>query len=663
MTFLPLLFCVIIAGAVGLPRRRSTEYTVCESEVCRKVGESIRRDMNDSYEPCTNFYEYGCGLRLENNRTQSNDVEWSEKHILDLKSRISHRLKEILEEQSEYDDLPPIKMMKQYYRSCIDEDAIEKHGLEPIQKLLDAKGGWPIQLGNHEASNYTWQEVDDYYLQMFLASSFIAIRYTPQKENATNLILTVKVGTTYFLMKTIGKKRFVYWETDRLVNVLRAFKRHIGTDVPIENYIADISDIIKFSRNFRNISQYEMNAKKVNEQDYDIMTIAELQGYYDLAGTQQPTAQVNLLQKIQLLFKSSNITVDVSTPVLVQNKHLLHQLAHLLGATPPHVIVNYIHWNVVNQFLPYLTKEMRDINFETTYMEYITKQKPRWEICVEDTGLEEALSFLFIKKYNMENMITGVTEMLDNIKTEMKRHILNSTWTSASAKHFMIDKIDNVISLIGYSNWYNNQTALIEYYEGLEVGESYFKNKVATTVFKTKRILKDYLKPMNRTKWIFAPITFNAAYAHQMNSMIIPAAVVQDPYFAPDIPLAINYGAIGMIIGHELAHSVDSTGMKYNKFGNEITMDVETAQAYKERMKCFIDQYNNYTLTAANEYRAAIQLDGVFTRNENIADNIGLEIAFAAFQRHKLTAGSQPRLTGLTDINDEQLFFLSFANS
>ncbi|XP_014469001.1 PREDICTED: endothelin-converting enzyme 1-like [Dinoponera quadriceps] len=668
MNLSPLLFCVIVAGAAGLPNRRSTDQIVCETDACRLVGRSIQRSIDKSVDPCTNFYGYGCGLWPKENPLPSTDVEWSTMHLIDL--RTSLRLKEILVTESEYDSLEPIKKLKQYYRSCMDEDAIEKRGLEPIQSMVDANGGWPIQSGYQESNNYTWQEIDNNYMQMFLTSSFFQFDFVPDEEDATKFILKVSQTIISFLEHEIVKsseRLFYVSDINRMSYVLVAFKKHKGIEIVTENFTADVMELLSFQEDLKNISEYEEETHKGMKKVWDKMTIAELQEYYDQTGIQHPTAQINWLHKIQELLKPVNKVIDASYPVLVENKHLFHKLAHLLDATPSHVIVSYIQWNLISQSLPYLDKRMRDIEFESSYLGYknVTEQKPRWKTCIADIPLQDALSVLFVKKYHSLETVMAVHDMLNDLKIEMKERILNSEWTNDNAKNFMIDKIDNIVSLIGYPSWYRtNETALIERYEGLEIGENYFKNRIASLIYENHRELMDYQEsPIDRLKWRVSSLSINAFYSPQMNTIIIPAAEIQDPFFTPGMPLAVNYGAMGMIVGHELAHSFDTTGIEYDKFGNKITSDAETTEAYDERVKCFIDQYSNFTLVAEDKDGESVQLNGLFTKDENVADNIGVEIAFAAFQKRKLLTGPQPKLPGLTDVSDEQLFFLSFANT
>ncbi|EFN87346.1 Endothelin-converting enzyme 1 [Harpegnathos saltator] len=579
----------------------------------------IQRGIDYSSDPCDNFYNYGCGSWAANNPMPPSALTWDTDELYVMK--IDRRLKgtwlgnayrnvqlvlnilEILEERSKYDELPPVQKLKQYYRSCMDEDAIEKEGLAPVMTMLDATGGWPIIMEKADTNmeNFTWQDIDNAYIQLFTLSSFFEINYEPDDEDSNRNILTI-IRKSY-------------------------------------------EDVFK---------GLETNHTK--------MTISELQEYYDLAETENTTSKINWLQTVQSIYNNVNVSINASEPMIVYNKELLYELAYLLDETSPRILVNFIQWNIVRQLVPFLTKDIRDIDFKSTHEDYnVTEQEPRWKRCIEEIPLQDALSYLYIKKYNTTHNIKAATEMVEEMKTELKKHTLHSKWMDNNTKEFIISKIDNLIQLIGYPEWYNNQTALIKRYEGLQIGQNYFKNILTVVIYEIRRFLKEFREPVDKYEWLSSPLVKNSFYDTSINAINIPLSEIQDPYFTPGMPLAFDYGSVGMIIGHELTHSFDNTGIQRDKFGNKYSQHSKKMnEAYEEKLECFVDQYNNFTMITTDGHE---QINGLLTRNENVADNIGLEIAFATFKRLLLTAGPQPKLPGLTNLTDEQLFFLSYVNA
>ncbi|XP_032676208.1 membrane metallo-endopeptidase-like 1 isoform X2 [Odontomachus brunneus] len=671
MYLLPLLFCITVVEPINVFNRTSTDYIVCESDACREIGKAIQRGINNSLDPCANFYDYGCGSWPTNNPIPPSELQWDMDDLYILK--INRRVKALLEEESEYDELPPIKMLKQYYRSCMDEDAIERQGLAPIMALLESNGGWPVLMKREGTNlNFTWQKIDNVYNWLFGGSSFFKISHEADEVDSTRNILTVSIDDdTSFTEDELDEEDNVSLDTSliKMRKTIKAFATYKRIKRNKKNRNKEITRLREFQERFEDITECSneetLQGMEINQTK---MTISELQKYYDSAETQHASAKINWLETIQFIYQNVNVSIDASEPVLVYNKELLHELAYLLDDTSPRVLVNFIQWNIVNKFMPYLNKELRDINFESNYQQYnVTEQKPRWETCVKDIPLIDALSYLYTRKYNLTNNIKAVIEMIEEIRTEMKVRILHSKWINNSTKEFMIAKMDNLILQIGYPKWYNNQTALIEHYEELSVQNDYFENYLSNLIYKKKKLRMRFREPIDKYEWAESPLIKNSFYDPSTNGIIIPIAEIQDPFFTPGMPLAVNYGGIGMIVGHELAHSFDSIGMLYDEFGNKFSWHTkETNKAYEEKVKCFVDQYDNFTFDTTNdedEDEEPIQINGLLTKNENIADNVGLEVAFAAFQKRLLTERPQPRLPGLTNITDEQLFFLSYANA
>lgn len=216
-------------------------------------------------------------------------------------------------------------------------------------------------------------------------------------------------------------------------------------------------------------------------------------------------------------------------------------------------------------------------------------------------------------------------------------------------------KADYIKDMIGYPDFIRDYRQLDEKYFNLEIrNDAYFENSLNINSFNLKKNLEKINEPVNKTAWSMPPSAVNAYYTPTKNQMVIPAGILQKPFYDPTFPPSINYGGIGVVMGHELTHGFDDQGREFDKDGNlNHWWKNETVEKFKHRTKCFVDQYNRYEINRRH-------ISGNRTLGENIADNGGLQAAYNAYL--EFMEGKHEPLTypGL-DLNHKQLFFISFA--
>lgn len=253
--------------------------------------------------------------------------------------------------------------------------------------------------------------------------------------------------------------------------------------------------------------------------------------------------------------------------------------------------------------------------------------------------------------------------MVDRIKKQIALGIMKTHWTTDSMKTHMIEKLDAMKEQVGYPEWYSDEENVDTIYEDLEIGDDFFLNIMNYGRFSVMIRAIQFFEPISDDAWLEYPTTRNAFYSELDNVIIIPAAELQAPYFSPGLPDAVNYGRIGFLIGHELSHGFDHTGINYDKHGNKVTKKVqELLDIYNSKAKCFVEQFNAFTLNHTDENGNLILLNGNLTENENIADSTGIKIAYLAY-KEKAKESSYMSLPNLNHFNQDQLFFLSFATS
>ncbi|XP_076288513.1 membrane metallo-endopeptidase-like 1 isoform X1 [Lasioglossum baleicum] len=642
------------------------EQRVCETVYCNQIAKKILESMDTSADPCEDFYQYTCGSWNKHNHIPDNEVEWSEDQV--IMEKTYKRLKDILEEPDRPSDIIPVKMARKLYRSCMNVDAIERRGIKPIQDILDSTGGWPMAmpLKAWDSHKFPWQRIDKHYVTLIGNSAFYNIEYEVDQNNTHQYVLTLDQEAEYPLSTKRDLSK-IFNDNDTyavgIYRIIETFAQNKGYHVHQHQLINDVAKMVAFEIDLLNIFEEDKESHASTE-NYERMTLGELQKWYSSSGVTAPTAKINFLEMMQHVFKWANISIDASEPIVVYNPVFLYKLARLLGNTSQRVIVNYIQWNMVNKFLSFTTQEMRNITFNMTYSSYnISNYMRRWEVCVLNMHMKDAVSYMFVKKYVSDDVVDKAKEMVQRIKEELNNRIQHSHWLSDTVKTALARKLHLINTQVGYPEWYKDDEAVIQFYEGLKIGADYFQNLLNCAAHELIRGLKEFRGVVSRTDWLDYPITVNAFYTQTINAIIIPAAELQEPYFTPLLPDAINYAATGFVIGHELSHSFDSEGIKFDANGYKsgwISRNI--MDKYEDRATCFVYQFGNYTLDVLDEHGDNVQLDGKLTEDENLADAVGAQVAFSAY--HKIAHQKhQMKLPGLEHFTDDQLFFLEFANA
>ncbi|KOX80630.1 Membrane metallo-endopeptidase-like 1 [Melipona quadrifasciata] len=576
------------------------------------MSKKIQQNRDTTADPCENFYQYACGSWSRHNPIPDNEVEWSEDHIIIEKT--NRRIRELLEEHDSPTDIPPVKMARKFYRSCMNVDAIEKRGIKPIQEILDRTGGWPMAmpLKEWDPKRISWQKIDKEYVTLIGNSAFYNIEYEVDLNNTKRYVLTIDQETESSFSSKTDVNDIFSDNTRYSINIFRivqAFAREKGYTLNLHQLVTDIVQMIYFEVKLLQIFETGKETHIVSD-NYKRMTIRELQKYYNSFNvTSSITAKIDFLEMIQHAFNLANVRINSSEPVVVYNPEFLDKLARLLASTSRRVLVNYVQWNMVDLFLPYTTQEMRDIKFNMSLLSYnISNYTPRWQVCVLSLRMKNAVAYMFVKKYISEHVIQEARSMVKKIKDELKSHIGQAHWLSSSMRVKLMQKLDNLETQIGYPDWYRDNEAVTRYYERtrndirncsqLRIGSDYFENILNSEKNELIKNLEQFRQVVARDQWSDFPTTVNSFYAETVNA--IPAEL-QDPYFSSHLPDAINYGATGFVIGHELSHGFDNEGIQFDKDGYKMEWTSECESQYEERSMCFVDQYDNYTLDITNE--------------------------------------------------------------
>lgn len=338
---------------------------------------------------------------------------------------------------------------------------------------------------------------------------------------------------------------------------------------------------------------------------------------------------------------------------VVAQPEFLKAMGRLVKSTPLDDWKQYLRWHLVHQTAPFLSKAFveEDFAFYGKTLTGAKELKPRWKrvIAVLNVEIGEALGQMYTEKYFPPAAKARMLDLVTNLRVAMAERIYKADWMSETTKREAIKKLLSFTVKIGYPDKWRD-------YSKLNIDRSsYVQNYLRAQAFEFARTMDKLGKPLDRTEWLMSPPTVNAYYNPPMNEIVFPAGILQPPFFSQEADDALNYGGIGMVIGHEITHGFDDQGRQFDAAGNlRDWWTKEDGDAYNARAKVIVEQFNEYVVIDG------MKVNGELTQGENIADVGGLKIAWDAFQ---IALGRDPaaREKKTDGFTPEERFFLGYA--
>jgi len=309
----------------------------------------------------------------------------------------------------------------------------------------------------------------------------------------------------------------------------------------------------------------------------------------------------------------------------------------------------YLRWNLINGMSSYLSEDFVNANFDfyEKAMKGTEQMRPRWKrvLGVTSDALSEAIGQLYVAKYFPAEAKERMLKLVETLRVSLGERIKNLDWMGADTKAKALEKLNAINVKIGYPDKWRD-------YSGLEISDdSYVENVIRSNKFDNAFEYSKINKPVDKKQWFMSPQTVNAYYAPDMNEIVFPAAILQPPFFFLKGDDAVNYGAIGVVIGHEMSHGFDDEGRKFDKVGNLTDWwTPEDSKLFDERTKVLADQFSSFVVIDS------VHADGKLSLGENIADFGGLNISYHAF---KMANKETQKIDGFTP---DQRFYLAYAH-
>ena len=344
--------------------------------------------------------------------------------------------------------------------------------------------------------------------------------------------------------------------------------------------------------------------------NYNKMTVAELQ---------------KLVPQLDWNSFFNGFQLNGLTDLSVSQKENLVEVGKIIATEPLEVQKAYLEWNVINSSAEFLSDEINDENFEF-YGKVVsgkTEQQPRWKRAVStvDGSLGEAVGQMYVKKYFPAEAKDRMVQLVKNLQTALGQRIQNLEWMGDSTKLKAMEKLNTFHVKVGYPDKWRD-------YSSLEIKkDSYWANIKRTNKFQSDYMFAKVGNPVDKDEWFMTPQTVNAYYNPSTNEICFPAGILQYPFFDMKADDAFNYGAIGVVIGHEMTHGFDDQGRQFDKDGNlKDWWTEDDADKFDKRASGLTDFYDKI------EVAPGTKANGKFTLGENIADQGGLQVSYQAFQ-------------------------------
>lgn len=337
--------------------------------------------------------------------------------------------------------------------------------------------------------------------------------------------------------------------------------------------------------------------------------------------------------------------------LIVGQPESLAEVNAIMAETDIQALRDYLAASYLTSAAPYLSDDFRNASFELSkVISGVQQQQPRWKsaLSVPNGMLGEALGQLYVERYFPASSKVKMQQLVANLQKALGQHIMALTWMSEDTKKRALEKLASFTVKIGYPDKWIDYSAL-----DIDPEKSYWQNVQSTIIFENNRNLADYGKPVDKTRWYMSPQTVNAYYNPPTNEICFPAGILQPPFFDPEADDAVNYGAIGVVIGHEMTHGFDDQGRQYDKDGNlNDWWTAGDAEAFTRLADSLVAQFDSIVVAPGTH------ANGRFTLGENIADQGGLRVAYTAYH-NSLNGEPGVIIDGFTP---DQRFYLGYAN-
>jgi putative endopeptidase len=555
--------------------------------------------IDKSADPCVDFYQYACGTWAKNNPVPSDQSSFS--RFSELAKHNQTVLRDILEKAADAGNKKRDKVDQEigdYYAACMDEKGIEERGLAPL----------------HRYHEMILSVMDKRALAAFVAAQhlegvgmFFGFGSSADAKDSKREIASLTQGGLGL------PDRDYYLRTDpKSVELRNSYQAHVKRmfsllGFPPETATTSAQAVINIETALAKVSMDRVSLRNPNAR-YHKLPVSEL-------------------SKLAPDFNWKAYFGALNTPAFdqlnIMNPSFLQGFEEVLKSSSLDDLKYYMSWHILTSLAPLLPKAVadEDFDFNGRILTGAKEQRSRWKRCVAQTdrALGDALGQKYVEKAFSEQGKERTLKMVGEIEKQMAKDIASVAWMSPATRDQALTKLHKVANKIGYPDKWKD-------YSSLQIrSDDPLGNSKIAAIYRTRQNLDRIGKPVDRSEWGMTPSTVNAYYQPTNNDINFPAGILQPPFYGAGRDEAVNYGAIGAVVGHELTHGFDDSGRQFDGDGNlKDWWSASDATAFKERADCIVDEYSAFEATAD------VHVNGRLTLGENSADNGGIRLAYMA---------------------------------
>ena len=577
------------------------------------------------------FYQFACGGWMANNPLTPEYSRFGSFDKLGLQNleQVNGLIQEIAKSQESRAKSQETGSIEQkigdLYNLAMDTARRDAEGIAPVQKILDEIEG----ISTREDLSRVLGAAMDYQLWAMYVDA-------DAMNSSMNIMNEYQAGFS------LGEKEYYIDEDEHTRSIRAAYVAYVEKMFGLFGYANAAERAQTVLRMETRLAKAAYSNVELRDpiRNYNKMSIAELQ---------------NLVPQVDWKIYFEALGVELDSLSIGQIPHL-QEAGRMLADEPLEDLKTLFTWQAIEGASSYLTTEiyMTSFDFYGKVLSGREEPSPLWKraVGIVNGTLGEAVGQMYVKKYFPEENKARMLALVHNLQDALGQRIENLTWMSRETKDKALEKLHAMTIKIGYPDEWRDYSAL-----DINAEDTYYANLQRAAKFEQAYSLSFLGKPVDKKKWYMTPQTVNAYYNPSSNEICFPAGILQYPFFDMSADDAFNYGAIGVVIGHEMTHGFDDQGCQFDKDGNMVNWwTAEDKAAFEARTKVMEEAFNRI------EVAPGVHANGAFTLGENIADHGGLQVSYLAFCNNEASKAESQKLKERDGFTPAQRFFLAYAN-